>query len=281
MQKYPQKNIWATMRTACPHIAPQQQILGDLCQENFVNDLIAHTKPQIIVHCAAITNLLYCEQNPDIAHQSHCIATEYLAKSLAKSAPNAQFVYISTDSVFDGKTGNYTETCATHPLNVYAHTKLQGEAAAQYYNKNALILRTNIFGTDSPNHASLAEWILKNLTQRTSIDGFENVCFNPLYTHTLAQTITQLTDLHASGILNAASPTIMTKYEFALCIAYALKIPASLVRPTTLDAHTLYPARPLNTTLNTQKIQTLIPPLPSLAHDVQTMMLHYIQKEQQ
>ena len=261
-------NTWAAARNHADFIPQNQLILGDLCQESFVKKLLAHTKPEIIVHCAALTNLQFCEQNPEIAHQSHVQATEYLAKN----APQARFLYISTDSVFDGKKGNYTELDTPNPLNIYAKTKLEGENAALTHSQNALVLRTNIFGLHSPTGASLAEWLLQNLQARQAVSGFDNVFFNPVYTQSLAEIIYHLAvGATEKGILNVGSQPQMSKYEFALAVAYALKLPTSLVMPRSINAQDWQPARPLNTTLNIDKLQKIMA-APSLVADIQAMM---------
>src|SRR5690242_16494390 len=106
--------------------------------------VIREAMPSLIIHCAAATNIEWCEAHPKECMRINGEVPGYLA-GLAKSV-RAAFVYISTDAVFDGCTGGYSETDPVRPVNQYARTKAAGEAAVLQAMREALVLRVNMFG---------------------------------------------------------------------------------------------------------------------------------------
>jgi dTDP-4-dehydrorhamnose reductase len=96
-------------------------------------------RPQLVIHCAAITVVADAQKNPELARRVNVEATKFLAE-LAAEIP---FVFFSTDLVFDGRKGGYTETDATNPLHVYGGTKLAAEEIV-LKNPRHLVVRTSI-----------------------------------------------------------------------------------------------------------------------------------------
>jgi dTDP-4-dehydrorhamnose reductase len=112
--------------------------------DNF--DIVAW-QPDVLVHCGALTHVDYCETNIEESYQKTVQSTINII-ALAKQC-TARLVYISTDYVFDGKDGPYTEDAPLHPLSVYARHKLEAEQLALAEVANTLVLRvTNIYGNE-------------------------------------------------------------------------------------------------------------------------------------
>jgi dTDP-4-dehydrorhamnose reductase len=108
---------------------------------------IAAWQPDIIVHCGALTHVDYCETNIEESYQKTVQSTINII-ALAKHC-NARLVYLSTDYVFDGKEGPYTEDAPLNPLSVYAIHKLEAEQRALAEVNHTLVLRvTNIYGNE-------------------------------------------------------------------------------------------------------------------------------------
>ena len=97
----------------------------DLTTQDKIIQTLQETKPDRIIHLAAMTNVELCETEKELATQINTKATETIAKQAAKQ--QAFFVYVSTDYVFDGKIGMKKEDDATNPLGVYGKSKLEGE----------------------------------------------------------------------------------------------------------------------------------------------------------
>lgn len=106
--------------------------------------VIKKYKPDIIIHCAAWTDVLGAEKNKKECWDTNVIGTQ----NMVRAARGRRFIYISTEYVFDGERGNYKETDTPNPVNFYSLTKLVGEFIVSQY-KNTLIIRTS-FKQDGP-----------------------------------------------------------------------------------------------------------------------------------
>lgn len=134
-----------------PQCAPQHRVRGitraDFALLDFaaVEREFARDQPELVIHCAAMTNVAEAQQQPGLARRVNFELPRFLA-GLAAEIP---FVFFSTDLVFDGRKGDYTETDTTNPLQLYGETKLEAEAAV-LKNPRHLVIRTSINGGVSP-----------------------------------------------------------------------------------------------------------------------------------
>jgi len=246
------------------------QLIGDLTNKTFISSVLNKINPDIIIHCAAIVNINTCEEKKDLAYSLHVDVTQLLARF---NPGKTKIIYISTDSVFDGVKGNYSENDTPNPLNYYAKSKLEGENATKQ-NKNHIVIRTNIFGFNIPLKNSLAEWAIKNITQNNSIHGFSDVKFNAIYTKQLSEIIVDLIQNNFTGLVNIASSDTMNKYEFLIKIADVLGQPKELIRESNSKEFNFKVRRPLNTFLNVQKISKLVK-LPQMTDGINDMIKDY------
>lgn len=254
--------LYGTVRFNTTNLSNITQIEIDLTELNKIEKLLTKVNPEIIIHCAAHVNVDDCDNNKHYVHKLHIGSTQYLASF----QPNkTKFIYISSDSLYDGKHGNYTETDNATPLNYYAKTKREGELAALSANENTIIIRTNIYGFHMPKGKSLVEWAVENWIQNKAIYGFNDVYFNPLYTKQLAKLIKALISIEGfSGILHAGSVEIVSKFDFLIKLAEVLGFSKELINEISVESFNFPAARPKNTTLNTKKIKDLLGYIPEL-----------------
>jgi dTDP-4-dehydrorhamnose reductase len=229
-------------------------ILADLNESEQMQSVLKDRRFDVCIHCAAITNLGVCENTPDLAEATHVKAT----RSLVESNAFDQFVYISTDSVFDGTNGNYVETDSCCPLNVYARTKHEGEAEAQQHPKS-MVLRTNLYDLRNPPRTSLAEWAYQSLAKSEQITGFRNVHFNPLNTRQIASIIAQLLSKSYTGMLHLGADQVVSKFDFIQRIAVHFGFDPVLIQPSDYEPNPAAIARPLNTSLSIEKLRGILP----------------------
>ena len=227
----------------------------DITKKNQVKKVIYKVVPDAIIHTAAITNVDLCQKNPDLARKVHVAGTSNLVKIAKKKG--TYFIYISTDSVFDGKKGNYTETDTPNPINVYAQTKFEGELEALKY-ENSCVVRTNIYGYNWLPKESIAEWIIKTLKDGKKIDLFKDVYFSPILVNNLAEILIEVIEKNSSGIYHIASPESITKLEFGRLIAKLYNFNNDLINPISIFDLNLIAPRPLKPTLNCSKVQKVI-----------------------
>lgn len=226
----------------------------DLVSDNFEKDVLEIYKPDVVIHCAAIANLEECEKNPELAYQTNAVVPGEIAHQCSKR--DVKFVHISTDAVFDGKSGDYSEEDQTNPLSVYAKTKRAGEENVQNQNPDAIIARVNFYGWSLSGTRSLAEFFFNNLSAGNPINGFIDVHFCPLYVMQLSDLLLEMVRADLSGIYHVVSSDQMTKYEFGCAIADQFGLDATLIHPMSVIKSNLKAERSLNLTLSTKKLST-------------------------
>ncbi len=246
----------------------EKQLNLNLAKPEFEHLISDNFNPDLVIHAAAFTDLKYCSLFPSETTQLHVLSSGTLAKRFR----NSKFIYISTDSVFDGQKGNYIETDSVQPLNFYASSKKEGEDQVLNSNSNSFILRTNIIGFHNPTKSSLFEWAFDALTKGTQINGFSNVYFNPLYCGKYGNLISGfLNKVPESGIYNFASSQIISKFDFLVRIAEKMNLDRSLITPIEMQSGTDGVIRPLNTTLNIEKTSNLGVAFPSMIENIEHM----------
>jgi dTDP-4-dehydrorhamnose reductase len=234
------------------HIPDAKVVQVDLTNASLVENIVYSYKPQWIINCASITDVDWCEKHPTDAWAIHVEASRYLASAARKVG--ARLAYISTDSVFDGIKGDYCEEDPCVPLNVYAITKLAGEKAALEDLPSSLIIRTNIYGWNTQNKQSLAEWMFNELVSQRPLFGFRDVIFTPILVNDLADLLFEMIDQGLEGVYHVAGALACSKYDFALQLADTFNLNKSLIQPSSINNSTLQAPRPKNTSLQTTKI---------------------------
>src|SRR5260221_5681225 len=228
-------------------------VVSDITDLVHFESIVDSLKPEYVIHCAANVNVNACQQDQERTYNLH-VGTSSILASKSFISKN---IYVSTDSVFDGKKGNYLLSDGKNPLNVYAQTKSFGEDMFLKSTQNSVIIRTNIIGFNIPLKNSLFEWIYLSLKEEKPINGFSNIFFNPLYVKTLAQLMVDsfLLGESENGIYHFGSSNYLSKYDFAKLVALTFGFNDSLIHPINADDHINGVSRPLNTTLNIEETQ--------------------------
>jgi len=224
--------------------------------------------PEVIVHCAAATNVDWCEMHP--AETSAINARPCVDLATTANRLGATLVLVSTDSVFDGERGNYTEKDEPRPLNAYARSKLAAEELVSGQADRGIIVRANLYGWNGQQKSSLTEWIIAELQAGREITGFDDVVFAPLLATDLAELLTKLALHQRHGLYHAGTRNAVSKYEFATQVAKIYGLEERLIKRGKLAGSKLIAPRPLNTSLVSTKIEAeLGARLPSIEEGLQ------------
>ena len=197
-------------------------------------ELIDWSQPELIIHCAALTNGNYCEKNPSEAFDINGISVNKFLKSTNK---NVSIIYISSDAVFPSSLGFAKESDCVFPENVYGKSKELGEFFLKAsLNRNYTIIRTTIVGLNiNKQKSGFVEWIVNTATNNQEIGLFTDVLFTPITIWDLAE---EIKFLIKTGNINSETlhigGEICTKYHFGkklldgLCISTEKLVESSI-----------------------------------------------------
>jgi dTDP-4-dehydrorhamnose reductase len=244
--------------------APFEVCQVDLAQPGIPPSVVSDYSPDCIIHCAAMANVDACEAEPEMARYINAVVPGELAAAAYKA--RTKLVHISTDAVFDGLQGGYTERDAARPINTYARTKLAGERAVMDANPDAIVARVNFFGWSLSGTRSLAEFFINNLQAGKRVNGFTDVWFCPLQVTLLGEILMKMIERGLSGLYHTVSRECLSKYDFGCRIARQFGLDERLVTPASwLDGNLAAPRAP-NLHLKVDKLEKALgEPLPDQA----------------
>ena len=230
----------------------------DITVKEDIAAVIASFKPDIIINCAAYTDVDGSEKDKDLAHKVNVSGLQNL---IQLSEKETFFIQISSDYVFDGNNGPYTEDDHTFPVNYYGKTKLEAENMLRGMRRRFLIFRPNVlYGEDIFSKGNFFAWVYKSLLNGKSISVVTDQISNPVYVQNFVNAIFKCIIMNCEGIYHFGSDDYISRYEFARNIAQIFNFELSLVEP--IETKTLaqkvksYIAkRPINSGLKTVKIE--------------------------
>lgn len=188
--------------------------------------------PKAIINAAAMTNVDACETDKRLAWTLNVTLVENLIR-VARVA-DAHLVHFSTDYVFDGEKGPYTETDIPSPVNYYGKSKLAGENALAIAGIESTVIRTNVvYGPTGP-RPDFVRWVLQALDERRPIKVVTDQYSNPTYVDDLAEAVIRIIERKRTGLYHVGGADYLSRYEFAVRIAEVFKVdPSTLIEPIT------------------------------------------------
>jgi len=234
---------------------------GNLVRVDFRNraaieEFVTQYRPDVVIHCAARPTVDWCEHHPDEARTLNVSATEALADACTQI--NARLVFLSTDYVFDGVSGPYSEDDRTNPINVYGRLKLEAEQAVQTRLKNSLIIRTtNVYGFDLQSK-NFVMGILPRLARRERVPAAVDQFGNPTLVQDLCSTARELLGSGASGIFHVVGPDFMNRVEWAQTVATVFELDPDLVTAMTTEELNQPAPRPRRSGLISTRLHSVI-----------------------
>lgn len=218
--------------------------ITDEAQTKYV---IENSRPDIIIHAAAMAQPDACELDKEACTATNINATRFITAA-AKNV-GAKLIYISTDFVFSGDAGPYKESDATRPVNFYGQSKLDAETIVMHAGIDWAIVRTvlvygNILkGTRS----NMVTWVKDNLEQHKPIKVVNDQVRTPTYVGDLSKGIVLVAEKNAKGIFHISGEEVFTPYEMAVEVADFFKLDKSLMEKVDASVFTQPAKRPLKT----------------------------------
>ena len=250
-----------------PRLAPRWRVRAltradfDLLDFAAVRREFAKDPPQLVIHCAAITVVADAQKNPVLARRVNVEVTKLLAE-LAAEIP---FVFFSTDLVFDGRKGNYTETDAVNPLHIYGETKLAAEEIV-LKNPRHLVVRTSINGGVSRSgNRAFNEQLRHSLQQAgQGMTLFTDEFRCPIPAVETARAVWELAQKNCAGIYHVAGAEKLSRLQIGeLLVQRWPEVKTKIESGSARDFPG--PVRALDTSLDIAKVQKVLSaPLPGL-----------------
>ena len=215
-------------------------------------ELLETLKPESIIFCSALTDVDACETNPELAY---AINTHALQPFIEYCSQNHAFlVFVSTDYVFDGKSGNYRETDEKNPVNVYGKSKSLAENLIFASGINYAIVRASvIFGaTEASGKKNFVLWVYENLRNGKAVNALVDNVVSPTYNVYLAHAILEIVERKLCGVWHVASAAGISRYEMACRVKEAFGLPGEVV-PARMEQMKWRAHRPGNSSLDVSK----------------------------
>jgi dTDP-4-dehydrorhamnose reductase len=218
-------------------------------------------RPQLVIHCAAITAVGEAQKNPALARRVNVEAT----RLLAELSTEIQFVFFSTDLIFDGRKGNYIETDPANPLHVYGETKAAAEELV-LKNPRHLVVRTSLnYGVSRAGNRSFNEQFKLSLQNSTGMKLFTDEFRCPIPAVETARAVWELVEKNCVEIYNVAGAEKLSRWRIGQLLAKRWpEIKTKIESGSAMDFSG--PPRALDTSLDISKVQKVLSaPLPGLA----------------
>jgi len=228
---WPIHRVTGTVNRHSLHGAPFEVCCCDLIQPGAVERLLDEMQPDLVIHCAAMAILDRCEEEPELAWRANAELPGRMAAEAGRRG--IRFVHFSTDAVFDGLKGDYTEEDEPNPVSVYARSKRAGEQQVLEANPQALVARVNFYGWSLTGKRSLAEWFFYNLRAGQSVPGFTDLIYCPMLTNDLVDLLYRMLAGGLTGLYHVFSSGSLSKYEFGVALARLCGLDERLITPST------------------------------------------------
>lgn len=228
-----------------------------LTDNDCLEPALAAARPDAIIHAAAMASVASCFRAPAAAWRINVDATRHLA-ALA-SQISARFVFVSTDLVFDGRRGGYSESDDACPLSCYGRTKLAAEQAVLAYNRGIVVRMSLLFGPALGPRQSFFDQQIAALRSGSPCPLFVDEWRTPLALSTAGSAIVTLAESDFSGLLHLGGRERMSRFEMGMRLARALGYDGANLVAVTRDSAGAAEARPRDASLDSRYWRRLFP----------------------
>ncbi|MCK5357915.1 MAG: dTDP-4-dehydrorhamnose reductase [Elusimicrobiales bacterium] len=232
----------------------------DLTKPETIKKVFESVRPDTVILCSAMTHVDNCERYKEEARNINVEGARRVAENC--KIFNCRLVFFSSEYVFDGTSGPYSETDDTNPISEYGKTKLEGEKIVSA-SSDSLIIRTTVVYSYEPESKNFLMQVLRKGASKEKMNIVNDQYSNPTNAAELADFTLKLIKLKKSGIYNVVGKDLMNRYEFALKICEVFNLNSGLIAPErTANLNQIAP-RPLKAGLKTDKISSELNQAPS------------------
>jgi dTDP-4-dehydrorhamnose reductase len=213
------------------------------------------TRPDFIINTAAMTNVDACENLRQEAWAANVTFIEQLAR--LSLIVESHLIHFSTDYVFDGIKGPYSEQDHPNPISYYGKSKLAGENAVLKSHVYNTVLRTNVvYGLTNEHQQDFVQWVINNNESTTKMNIVDDQFSNPTLTDDLALSVKRVIEKKRCGLYHIGGNTYCSRLEFAQEIAKVFHLDVDLLNPVKTASLNQKAKRPLRGGLINLKAHT-------------------------
>lgn len=246
----------------------------DITKKELLIEKTVQINPDFIINTAAMTNVDACENDRIGCFDLNVNVVQNLTDICSEI--NAHLIHLSTDFIFDGEKGNYTETDAPNPLSYYGETKLLSEEILEKSTINFTILRTIlVYGlVNDMSRINIVLWVKESLENKKEITIVDDQFRTPTFVEDLALACKISVDKKATGVFNISSNQLLSIFEIAQEIADVFDLDKSLIKPISTSTLNQTAARPNTTGFDLSKTNRVLEFYPkSFKEDLQRFKL--------
>jgi dTDP-4-dehydrorhamnose reductase len=230
----------------------------DLRDATALRRVLDEVSPTLVVNCAACPDIAPCETDPRSTHRINVASPVLMAAFCAERG--ARFVHISSDQVFDGRKGGYSEADPLSPVHEYGRGKAEAERRVLAANGRAVVARISlVIGKSYLGTRSSSESLLANIRKGASLRLFTNEFRTPVLVDDVARAVLSLATDDFSGLVNVAGPDRVNRLELGKALAARFGLSAAGLHAALSDGLGARPPRPLDLSLDTSLAAGLLP----------------------
>ncbi len=226
----------------------------DMAIRDKIKKVVSDFCPDFIINTAAFTNVDLSEKERETAWKINVKGVEYLAE--AARAIDAHIIHISSDYIFDGTSGPYSESDKPNPIGYYGRTKLASENALKISGAIYTILRTNVLYGIADSRPDFVRWVVKSVRDGKQINIVTDQINNPTFIDDLVQAINKVIEFRRKGIYHIGGQEFLSRFEFCEIIAEIFDLNKDLIKPILTEQLNQQAKRPLKSGLLTLKSET-------------------------
>src|SRR4030095_7412959 len=227
----------------------------DITKKEEVKEAVKKYSPDLIINTAAYTNVDGSETERELSWKVNVDAVKNFI--IASRINSSKLIHISTDYVFDGKSGNYDESSKPAPLSYYGKSKLASENALISSGINYVIVRTMIiYGTGKNLRPNFATWLIDMLSHKQPVKIVDDQFGMPTMVDDLGWGLLKIVDLGKSGLYHLSGSEYLNRYEFAVKLANIFGYDENLIMPVKTSDLSQAAERPMNSSFILLKAET-------------------------
>lgn len=224
----------------------------DLRDASITKDLVDEIHPDICFHLAALSNPDQCQSDKELAKNINICGTKNLVDALPVSC---KLIYGSTDLVFDGKKGWYSESDRPNPTNYYAQTKWEAEKITENFRGHYCIVRLSLmFGWGDEIHQSSSDWMINSLRNGKSIGLYTDQFRTMIYVEHAAHILKRISESRIEGIIHLGGSERISRYNFGLQLCKIFGLSKKLLRPVKMSLNYIKATRGRDCSLSTTRL---------------------------